>query len=162
MDAGERRARADRIAGKLARPDERNREILGGIEMASRTTLKEAQEVKAQMEARHPGRTIRIIDKSGVAQMGRLAAESKGFEIIDGNDITVTVKEIRFDILEVRKCRNCSSEILTAAIGEDGLDECEPCKAQRKARQEKELAESIERNRQSVAEWEARDRWEEE
>ena len=105
--------------------------------MASRSTRQEAEKIKAETEARHPGIEIRIIDKSGVTQMGRMIAEQKGFEIISGNDITVTVRETRFEILEVQECR-CGKEILTAAIGEDGLNECTNCREKRQQRQKAE------------------------
>ena len=93
--------------------------------------------------------------------MGRMVAEQKGFEILAGNDITVTVRETRFEILEVRKCRQCDEEILTAAIGEYGLDECAACREKRQARQKAEGQARAERARREVREWDARDAWEE-
>lgn len=105
--------------------------------MASRSTRQEAEKIKAETESSHPGVEIRILDKSGMTQMGRMIAEREGFEILGGNDITVTVMETRFEILEVRKCR-CGAEILTAAIGESGLDECTDCREKRQQRQKRE------------------------
>ena len=105
--------------------------------MASRSTRQEAEKIKAETEARHPGVEIRILDNSGTAQIGRMIAEREGFEILSGNDITVTVRETRFEILEVRKCR-CGAEVLTAAIGESGLNECSACREKRQERQKRE------------------------
>ena len=48
-------------------------------------------------------------------------------------------------------CRTCGAEILTAAIGEYGLDECQDCRKAREERQTVELAEGIARSRESVA-----------
>lgn len=119
--------------------------------MASRSTLQKAQEVKAEIESRHPGIKIRITDESGVHQMGRAVAERKGFEIVEDNGgCMVTVKETYFDISEVRICTGCGVEILTAAIGEDTLNECTTCRERRLEKQEKELQASIERSRQRM------------
>lgn len=129
--------------------------------MASRSTLKKAQELKAKFEANHPNAEIRIIDRSGIARIGRGVAESNGFEIVeDDGGIMVTINEVRFEVLEVRHCK-CGAEILTAAIGEWGLDECQACKETRETRQRIELDESIERSHQAVAEMTWRGEWEE-
>ena len=128
--------------------------------MASRSTMKEAKKIKSDWETKYPNRTFCIIDRSAEMQIGRKAAEMEGFEVIEDNDDwSVLAKVTQFDILEIRQC-GCGAEILTAAVGEDGLNECKDCKARRRVRQEKELAARIDRNRRATAEWQARDKWE--
>lgn len=95
--------------------------------MASRNTLKEAKELKAQFEQDYPGIKIVISDKSSERRVGRRVAESKGFEIIeDSGVIMVTVKEMRFEIMEMRGCE-CGDEYATAAIGEVDSGKCQKC-----------------------------------
>jgi len=98
---------------------------------ASRGTRQEAEKVKARMEERHPGVTIRIVERGP-----------------------------RFVIMEARKCQ-CGTEVLTAAIGELGANECPACREKRQARHKAEGRAQVEKARQSVASWVARDVWEE-
>jgi len=70
--------------------------------MATRKTLREAQELAEKWQTQYPDATFRIED---IAPWG-------------------------FDVLEARVCRICGSEYLTAAIGEyDGL-RCDACEQQ--------------------------------
>ena len=118
--------------------------------MASRTTLEKAQNLKVELQVRHPCAEFRIIDDSKERRVGRSAAEADGYKIIEDGEITVLAMVTRFDVLEVRRCE-CGAEILTAAIGEHGLDECATCRIERQARQKQALAESCERGRQAMA-----------
>ena len=90
--------------------------------MASRNTLQEAQEVKAGMESRHPGIEIRIVDTG-----------------------------TRFNIMEVRKCADCGSEILTAAIGQLTSNKCRTCCEKKRVKQEKKLQANIKREAERLA-----------
>ena len=118
--------------------------------MASRTTLEKAQNLKAELQARHPRAEFRIIDDSKERHIGRNAAEADGYKIIEDGEITVLAMVTKFDVLEVRHC-DCGAEILTIAIGEHSLNECVTCRTERQARQKQALAESCERGRQAMA-----------
>ena len=100
--------------------------------MASRNTLEKAQELKNEMEQRHPNATIRIVE------------ERTGYWIG-----------------EVRKCRECGGEILTAAVGEWGNDECRECAATGRTRWDAKVARGVEASRQAVAEHMAFDEYSE-
>lgn len=128
--------------------------------MASRTNLREAQELKAEWQTRHPGARFRIVDNSETMMVGKAVAERHGYEIIEDGRIRVLAKVTRFDVLEIRQCE-CGAEILTAAIGEISLNECKECKTKRQTRQAQELEESIRREAQRLADWDAMDEWEE-
>lgn len=128
--------------------------------MASRITLQEAQNLKAELQVRHSHAEFRIVDNSNERRIGRKAAEAKGYQIIEDGRITVLAMVTRFDVLEIRRCQ-CGAEILTAAIGELGLDECPACQTKRQARFQKELKESCQRNADHMAAWDAMDEWEE-
>jgi len=129
--------------------------------MASRTTLKAAQELKEQMQARHPGIVLRIEDNSKAMRIGRGAARSEGFEILeDTGAIMVLAQVSRFDVVEVRHC-SCGAEITTIAIGEAGLDECASCRRERELRNEQYHEDRSARQAHSVREWAARDEGEE-
>jgi hypothetical protein len=129
--------------------------------MASRQTETEAQELKANFEKTYPDRTFRIINSSQERRIGRGVAEMKGYQIIeDDGSIMVTVNYTEFQVLEVRKCV-CGAEVLTAAVGEDGLNECPSCKAERKSRQEQDGTERANRSAAKVREMTWRDAWEE-
>lgn len=124
--------------------------------MASRNTKAEAQDLRNEIEARFPGVDIRIVDKSAVRKVGRKIAERQGLEILkDDGRFMVKVFEPKFEVLEVRTCR-CGAEVLTAAIGEDSLDECPACRAARKERQERDLETRIARK---AADRERFERW---
>ena len=81
---------------------QRNQQGREESEMASRNTLKEAQEVKRHFQAMVPGAEIRITES---ARRG-------------------------YVIQEVRKCEDCGREILTSAIGEINVagDRCSECR----------------------------------
>ena len=111
--------------------------------MASRKSLKEAQELKEKWEAEYPNAKFKIIDDSMTRTIGGKVIESP-----------------QFNILEARQC-GCGGEILTAAVGEASLDECKECKAKRLARQKQELEASIGRQARRMADWDAMDEWEE-
>jgi len=129
--------------------------------MATRDTLKEAQELKSQLEQEFPNAKIIIEDQSSEIQMGRMIAEMKGFEIIeDDGGIRVTVKETRYEVLEVRKC-GCGIEFTTAAIGEySANDECQDCREKRIDRQRQELDVGVARESARVKRMNWRDAWE--
>ena len=95
--------------------------------MANRDTLQEAQELKEKFEGLYPGREIRIIQKPQF-----------------------------FSVLEIRHC-DCGAEVLTKAIGEDGLNECATCKAARAQRQSAKSEASIRSAARNVAEANWRD-----
>lgn len=118
--------------------------------MASRTTLEKAQNLKVELEVRHPHAQFRIIDNSKKRHVGREAAEADGYKIIEDGEIMVLAMVTRFDVLEVRHC-DCGAEILTVAIGEHGLDECTTCRTERQTRQKQALAERCERGHQAIA-----------
>lgn len=129
--------------------------------MATRNTLKEAQDRKAQLEQDFPGIVIEIEDQSGERQVGRGVAERDGLEIVqDDGGVFVTVKATRFSILEVRKCGVCGNEYTTRAIGEYGLRECHNCKNARLERHNRELDESVRRESARLEEATWRDAWE--
>lgn len=129
--------------------------------MATRNTLKEAQDQKAQLEQDFPGIVIEIEDRSGERQVGRGVAERDGLEIVqDDGSVFVTVKVTRFSILEIRKCGVCGSKYTTRAIGECGLRECRNCKNARLEQHSRELDESIERESVRLEEATWRDAWE--
>lgn len=98
--------------------------------MATRTTLKEAKELKASFEANHPDAVIRITDRSETKRIGKAVAETKGFEIIEDGRVMVTAKVTSFDVQEVKFCEVCGAEFLTHAVGEAGnyfcSTECKP------------------------------------
>lgn len=129
--------------------------------MATRKSCQAAQELVTKLQKRYPKATFRIIDNSKTMQIGRKAAEMKGFEIIKDGSIMVMAQVTQFEVLEVRECQ-CGTEILTIAIGEWGLDECTDCHEKREARQAKESQERRLREEQRIAEAEWRNRWEEE
>lgn len=121
--------------------------------MAGRQTATEAQELKRSLEQAFPTRAFRIIDNSTKRTIGRGVAKRNGYTIIeDDGGIMVKVNYTEYLVLEVRKC-DCGAEILTAAIGEDGLSECLDCRSKRHGQQNTNSA--------SVREWTARDAWEE-
>jgi Tat protein secretion system quality control protein TatD with DNase activity len=130
--------------------------------MATRSTKEKAEELKKKLEGQFPSATFRVTDKSATRSIGRKVAEREGFQVVEDNGgPMVKAKVTEYLITEVRQCHDCGAEITTVAFGEYGLDECRECEEKRLARQKKELAESIERSRQNVAEWEWRDAWEE-
>ena len=105
--------------------------------MATRSTRQESQEIKAELEIRHPNRQICIVERSEERRIGKAAAVAQNLEIIEDDDYIVIAKVTWFDILEARKCSSCKSEYLTAAIGEDDpLGECRDCRKARKVRYE--------------------------
>jgi len=120
--------------------------------MASRKTEKEAQELKAKWETQYPNSEIRIIDNSGVKQIGRCAAEQSGFEILEGNNITVKAIVTSFAVLEVKQCRSCGAEVLTAAIGEIGINVCQICERKANVKHQQELNASIARSDERMRE----------
>ena len=95
--------------------------------MANRDTLQEAQELKEKFETMFPGREIRIVERTQF-----------------------------FSVLEARHC-NCGAEVFTQAIGEDGLNECADCKAERAQRQTAKSQASIKSAARNVAEANWRD-----
>ena len=120
--------------------------------MASRKTLKEAESLRDEFQARHPAATFRIIDNSKTMNIGRVVAMMDGYDIVkDDGAIMVTAKVTRFDVVEVRHC-SCGAEILTAAIGENGIDECAKCKEAAHTARMSESARRCERSRHAVAE----------
>lgn len=90
--------------------------------MATRATLIEAQELKAQLEAKY-NLKLKIVSN------------------IFGE----------FDVLEIKVCR-CGAEVLSAAIGEDDFTQCNECYRRREARQAQVLERGIENSAQRVAE----------
>lgn len=122
--------------------------------MATRNTQNEANQLKTKLEKQYPNRKFRIVDNSRTMKMGRLAAEEEGYEILSGSVITVTAKVTSFTILEIREC-GCGTEILTAAIGEDGLNECRECAKKSKEAHEANLNRSIAENKAEVDRYEA-------
>ena len=129
--------------------------------MASRATLKEAEEVKEELKARYSTATFRIIDNSKTSMVGRALAETKGYKIVEDDGSRFVKAEVtQFDVLEVRVC-TCGAEVLTAAIGEAGVDECQECRTKNTAQYTVELDEAVKRSRDKVAEMVARDEWEE-
>jgi hypothetical protein len=129
--------------------------------MATRDTLEKAQELKARWEVDFPNAEIRIINKSGIMTVGRGVAEMENLEIIEDNGgIMVKVQMPQFEVLEVRHCE-CGAEILTAAVGEWGLNECQNCKQTREVEYAANLQAGIEKSRQEVNEIAWRDEWEE-
>lgn len=96
--------------------------------MASRNSMKEAQELKMTFETNYPNAEIRIVENGA-----------------------------RFDILEVRECDDCETEILTAAIGEWGVDECFDCREASEAKWKEELAAGVARQNDEIAQWVAHD-----
>lgn len=129
--------------------------------MATKKSLKEAQEAITRLQTRHPNATFRIVDNSKTMRIGRGAAARQGFEIVeDDGGIMVTAKVTAFDVYEIRYCR-CGAEVLTAAIGEDGLDECRTCRKKREERQARISGRNRRESARRVAQAEWRDRWEE-
>ena len=120
--------------------------------MASRNTLKEAQELKAEFKKSFGGVEIRIVENTETRQMGRIVAEEMGLDIDGQDDLFVTVKVTRYDVLEVRHC-GCGQEILTQAIGEIGLNECPTCRERRENSQNAERTASIARQSADIKEW---------
>jgi DNA-directed RNA polymerase subunit RPC12/RpoP len=130
--------------------------------MASRNTLREAQELKAQIEKQHPAAKIVIVESSSERRIGRRIAGNEGFEIIeDDGGIMVTVKETRFDVLEARTCQSCGNEYTTVAIGEADDGRCPGCREKAQARWRKELAERVKAEEERVRELEWRNEIEE-
>lgn len=126
--------------------------------MATRNTIQKAQELKENLEITHPTRKFRIVDQSEKMRIGRKAAEAYGYEILeDTGNIMVLVNCTEFAVLEVRKC-GCGEEVLTAAIGEDSLDECDECYRRRQERQARVLAHGIEKSAQRAAQGDEFDR----
>lgn len=119
--------------------------------MASRTTLRKAEELKEQMQEWVPAVTLRIIDRSETRRIGRGVAEMEGYKIVeDDGGIMVLAEVTQFDVVEVRQCA-CGAEVLTIAIGEAGLDECQACKRKRQKWQAEESMHSSQASRASVA-----------
>ena len=77
--------------------------------MAARDTLNEANELRDQIAARHPSRTIAVRD----------LGEGRRWD--------------RYAVVEIRRCA-CGAEVATHAIGEGEGGECTACKAAREAR----------------------------
>jgi len=129
--------------------------------MASRDTKEKADELKQQLEARHPSIELRIIESHEQQRIGRAVAKRKGYEIVEDNGgIMVTVNVAEFNVVEVRKCQ-CGAEITTIAIGEYGLDECADCSAAREERDSAAIKASIKAQKAAVDEADWRDQWEE-
>lgn len=127
--------------------------------MATRNTQEQAEQLKAEFETRYPARQFRIVDNSGTMTVGKMAAITNGYEVIEDGDITVLAKVTQFDVLEVRYC-NCGAETLTGAIGEDGPDKCKICRARYLARFARELRKSETQGLQAVQDQAHRDAWE--
>jgi len=107
--------------------------------MATRDSLEKAQALKRELEQAHPGIEIRILDRSTEETVWIKVAEAQGLKVLSVVDDThVVVSRPRFDVLEVRRCTGCGKEILTAAIGEAGLDECPDCQQRRQQRQQRQ------------------------
>jgi hypothetical protein len=95
--------------------------------MATRKTLTEAEELSAKLQIAHPTAKIRIIANHREMRIGRAVAERQGYEVLgDDGGIMVLAQVTEFSILEVRHC-DCGVELLTAAIGEYGVDMCQKC-----------------------------------
>lgn len=130
--------------------------------MASRADREVAEKLKAQYQNEYPNREFRVLDKSSTRKVGRVIAERKGFTVIeDDGGPMVTAQVAAFDVLEIRKCADCGSEVLSAAIGEDSAAVCTHCRTARRERKEKRSRRRQTTSRQQVAESRARDRWEE-
>jgi len=129
--------------------------------MASRKTLQEARELANECQSYFPTAKFRIIDNSKRMMIGRGAAEMNGYTILeDDGSIMVLAEVTSFEVLEVRSCK-CGNEVLTAAIGEAGLDECQPCREARQTRQAHEIEEGIARNQATIDRHIAFDEWNE-
>jgi hypothetical protein len=129
--------------------------------MATRKSLGEAQKLVAELQIRHPNAIFRIVDNSKTMRVGRGAAEMQGFKVVeDDGGIMVMAEVAAFDVYEVRQCR-CGAEVLTAAIGENNLDECQICRKKREERQAKVSRHNQFHAARRVAQAEWRDRWEE-
>jgi hypothetical protein len=125
--------------------------------MASRDTLAEATELKNKFETRYPARKFKIVDQSEKMRIGRRVAIAEGYEILeDTGSAMVMANCTQFAVLEVKHCE-CGAEVLTAAIGEDGLHECDDCYRHRQERQARVLAHGIENSTQRAAQADAFD-----
>ena len=124
--------------------------------MANRATLDGAQALKVQMQSMFPNAKLTIVDRSKPSTIGRDYAIEHGLEITsDQGGALVTAIATRFDVLEVLACHECGSEVLTAAIGEIGNDECQDCRQERSKMFSAELRDDVAIEAQRVAqnEW---------
>jgi hypothetical protein len=130
-------------------------------QMASRAILSKAQVLKAKMEAAFPAAKLVIINRSKSGTIGRDYAIEHGLEIIEDTGALVTAIMTSFHVLEVKLCCGCGSEILTAAIGEAGNDECQDCRDKRGAEFKSELTGGVIVETERIAELEWRNNQEE-
>ena len=72
-----------------------------------------------------------------------------------GLDVQMRGSGEYFWLVEVRKCDGCGNDYDTKAIGLATLDECQDCKEKNTARHEKELAVSIGRGNEEIAQHDA-------
>ena len=97
--------------------------------MAKRNTLKEAEEVKARLEASFPNATIVIEEETSEADMSPygLGTTYQESDIVRYNGKFPVVRMTTFFILEVTNCPSCGKEMKSAAIGEHS--NCNDCQS---------------------------------
>ena len=128
--------------------------------MASRSTMTAATELMKKWQTEYPEASFRIIENSEIREVGRALAEREGYTIMeDDGSRWVLANVTRFDILEVRHCA-CGAEILTAAVGEYGLSQCQDCSEMLAARHAREMDSNCQIEAARIMELEIRDRQE--
>jgi hypothetical protein len=106
--------------------------------MATRKSLKEAEELKTRWEAQ--GYTIKVFDRSETREIpARFAEYTSELEILEGRGDKVLVSAPCFEVLEEVTCRDCGTTFYTKAVGEIGRNVCLNCREQAHAKFQGEL-----------------------
>ena len=107
--------------------------------MATRTSKHEAEELYDFMTSKNPNRKFRMIDISKEREVGKAVPAMNGWQVLRPGTWGVVVWAEEYDIREVRYCRDCSTEILTADwLNDEIIWQCPECKKKASERMERE------------------------